>query len=225
LVGALALKNLSGFAMRLARSSPVPVEVIFGDARCLKTLELALDLGFVSAIFDGSFLPFEENVRMTCKAAQMAAKANVCIGGGIGAFGDFGEGDSDNGLFEGLASRFVAETGIDSLVLSLPSEAARNGRYSINTNRVERLRNSIPAGLTLHDAALLCAADVQQAISAGVTRLFFSNRLRMAGSTALRFHAPSQAGFGTAVRQLIRLIDKCRSGTLPPLARAESVGD
>ena len=221
LVESSAIKHLSALARQMARCSTVPVEVTFSDARCLKAMRLALDLGFSSIMFDGSFLPFEQNLEMTAKAVEMAARAKAFIGGGIGAFSDFGKDDSGNCLFNGFAERFVKQTGVDSLLLSLPPEAVENGRYSLDIELLDRLRASVPGGLMLHDASLLVPTDFQRAISAGVTRLSFSDCLRVALSVtatgAVRCGMSNETGLGATVRQILQLVGTAHSRLCHPL--------
>ena len=65
--------------VQAARESRLPVAVNFDHSSSFEVIEKALQLGFTSVMFDGSTLPFEENIRMTRKAVELAEKYGTSI--------------------------------------------------------------------------------------------------------------------------------------------------
>ncbi len=178
LVEPAQVRALGLAASKIAESSTVPVEVAISHLRRLDFVERALDQGFSTIICDGSFLPFARNIEFTAAAAGMAHGAGVAIEGEIGAFGDFGKDPSGQCMIGGLAEEFVRETGIDSLLISIPADD--NQACPLDIENLHRVRNRIGCGLSLEEARGLSPKDILLAVSAGVTRLVFPVCLRNA---------------------------------------------
>ena len=198
-------------ATSVAEHSSVPVAVILGHARSLDLVRLALDLGFSTVMFDGSFLPLASNLNLTARAVGLAARARVPLEGVIGAFSDFGKDSAGQCLICTLAADFVLQTGIDSLAVSLPLDAGRG--FRLDMELLSKLRQSVPGGLSLHDASLLAPRDILGAMAAGISRLSFGACLRKA---ATHGHGPrSRSWSGETVRQTLRLFRNDRVGWRP----------
>ena len=90
-------------------------------------MQKALDLGFTSIMYDGSVLPYEENLQNTKKAAAMAAKTGAGLEAELGSMGRRESGQSgaepisdDTKIYTDpmQAGRFVEDSGIDALACS-----------------------------------------------------------------------------------------------------------
>lgn len=214
LVGPWAIEALGSAARSMAERSMVPVAVTFSHARSLDMVKLALDLGFSSVMFDGSFLPFSRNVELTAQAVDLAGRAGFAIEGEIGGLADFGKDSLGQPIICVLAEEFVRETGIDSLAVSIPSEAG--GRYSLDMEILESLRRRVPGGLTLHDASLLTSQEILAAVAAGVTKLSFAACLRKPTADGLRPAWWSDPWLRETVRQRLRLLVSAGPAASPP---------
>lgn len=211
LVAPPAIKVLGAAATSRAEHSSVPVAVILSHARNLDLVKLALDMGFSTVMFDGSFLPLASNVNRTAKAVGLAARARVPLEGAIGAFSDFGKDSAGHCLICTLAAEFVLQTGIDSLAVSLPLDAGRGFRLDLEL--LSQLRQSVRGGLSLHDASLLAPRDILGAMAAGISRLSFSACLRKSATPSLTPQGRSR--LGETVRQTLRLVRNDRVGWRP----------
>ena len=60
------LEILGPSMIAAAKMSSAPVAVHLDHGKTLHTIQLALELGFTSVMFDGSALPLEENISQTC---------------------------------------------------------------------------------------------------------------------------------------------------------------
>ena len=63
----------------LAKKASVPVCVHLDHGETLDYLKQALELGFTSVMYDGSALPYEENVELAKKVADYAHPRNVTV--------------------------------------------------------------------------------------------------------------------------------------------------
>ena len=113
-----------------AKAAKVPVCVHLDHGETLAYLDQALNIGFTSVMFDGSALPYEENVANTKIAVKLAHAKGASVEAEIGTLGkrELGLGH-DDGIPTGdepkkiytdpkLAEAFVNETGIDALACS-----------------------------------------------------------------------------------------------------------
>ena len=167
LVAPKAIPSFASAVMSAAESAAVPVEVVFSHPRSLESVQVALDLGFPAILFDGSFLPFARNVGLTADAAAMAHRVGVTIEGKIGAFGDFGKDSSGRFLMDELAEKFVRDTAIDSLAVSMAM--ADDQTCCLDLERLASLRRRLTGGLSLDDATRLAPQDILAAVAADVT--------------------------------------------------------
>ena len=70
-----------------AKKASVPVCVHLDHGETLEYLEEALKLGFTGIMYDGSTLPYEENLENTGKAVAMAKAAGASVEAELGSMG------------------------------------------------------------------------------------------------------------------------------------------
>ena len=112
----------------------------------LPLLERALKVGYQSIMVDGSRLPLQENIAVTAKAAELAAKYNAAVEAELGAVSGH-EGDGIGLSYEELfttkkgftkveeATRFAKESGCDWLSVAAGSF---HGAIAANTKHLKK---------------------------------------------------------------------------------------
>jgi fructose-bisphosphate aldolase class II len=121
----LSFEEIAGDVRRAAGAAAVPAALHLDHCRDLDVVRAALDSGFTSVMYDGSALPFAENVRKTAEAVRLAAAYGASVEGELGSLAagaGTNEGSAaDIQLFTdpGQAERFAAETGVDALAVSI----------------------------------------------------------------------------------------------------------
>jgi len=161
----------------------------------------AIKLGFTSIMYDGAHLPFEENIETTRKVVEIAHAYGIPVEAELGKIPDVGEQVNWEDYYTDVeeARRFVAETGIDYLAISvgivhgvvpgLPQEP-------INIQRIREIKAATGIPLVLHGASGLTQQEVSDAIAAGVHKFNADTDLRHA------FRAGFEAVWATGDRQL-----------------------
>lgn len=139
-------------------------------------------LGFSSVMYDGSSLPFEENVEITKQVVQMAHAVGVTVEGELGAIGntEFGEGNEPATLTDPKeAKEFCKQTGIDCLAASF---GTAHGLYKsdpkLDFERIAALSVQTGLPIVMHGGTGVPEADIKKAISLGVAKINFSTILR-----------------------------------------------
>jgi fructose-bisphosphate aldolase class II len=162
---------------RLAEESDLPIVLHLDHGSTLEQIRQAIDIGYTSVMIDGSPLPFEENVELTSKAAQIAHQAGVTIEGEIGHV-PFGDGEIQ--LSEpGEAKDFVEQTGVDALAISV---GTAHGFYKsepkLNIQRIQEIAHTVSIPLVLHGGTGVPDEQLQQAIQSGVAKINIATELQ-----------------------------------------------
>ena len=161
----------------------------------------AIRLGFTSVMYDGAHLPFEENIATTRKVVEIAHAFGIPVEAELGKIPDVGESVHWPDYYTDVeeARRFVAETGIDYLAISvgivhgvIPGLATE----PISIQRIREIKAVTGIPLVLHGASGLSADEVNQAKAAGVHKFNADTDLRHA------FRAGFEAVWAQGDRQL-----------------------
>lgn len=191
----LALDIIGPIMVDFAKKAAVPVCVHLDHGETLEYLQQALDMGFTGIMYDGSTLPYEENLENTKKAVAMAAKTGASVEAELGSMGrrESGAGDGTGADDEtkiytdpDLAAQFVKETGIDALACSF---GTTHGIYltepKLDFDVVKNVREKtggIP--VVMHGGSGVSAEDYRKSILAGVRKINYFTYMDKSGGTA-----------------------------------------
>jgi tagatose 1,6-diphosphate aldolase GatY/KbaY len=168
-----------------ARGSSVEVLVQLDHARDERLIERAVDCGVNAVMADGSKVPFAENLAFTRTVAGSMRPRGVGVEAELGRVegheDEAGETLSGAVTEPGEAEWFANETGVDCLAVAVGNV---HGHYSgapeLDWARLEEVRERISVPLSLHGASGLPAADLERAVSLGVTKFNVNTELRAA---------------------------------------------
>lgn len=191
-----------------ARRAKVPVCVHLDHGESLDYLCRALDLGFTSIMYDGSNLPFEENLANTRMAVSFAGRAGASVEAEIGTMGrrETGSGTPDGEADPGKiytdpeqAGLFVRESGIDALACSF---GTTHGVYLTKpkldfgvVEQVRRATGGIP--VVMHGGSGVSGEEFRRAIQAGVRKINYYTYMAMAGGAGAEAYLESVRESGT----------------------------
>lgn len=145
----------------------------------------AIRLGFTSIMYDGAHLPFEENIATTRRVVEIAHAFGIPVEAELGKIPDVGESVDWNDYYTDVeeARRFVKETGIDYLAISVGIvHGVIPGLQTepINIGRIHEIREATGIPLVLHGASGLTTQEVNDAKAAGVHKFNADTDLRHA---------------------------------------------
>lgn len=160
-----------------------------------------VDAGYDSVIYDGTELPFNENVAATKKCIEYAKSVgrDVLVEAEIGFIGKSSK--VLTGIPEGVkiseefltkpeeAKKFVELTGVDMLA---PAVGNIHGMLSggkdpaLNIKRIKEISDAVKVPLVLHGGSGNSAEDFKAAIDAGVAIIHVNTELRVAFRDALK---------------------------------------
>ena len=177
---------------RLAEDCPMPVAVHLDHGASVEQLRRAIDIGFSSVMFDGSTLPWEENLALTQEAAALARKAGVSLEAEIG---HVAMGDATALSTPDEAGRFAAATGVDTLAVSV---GTAHGYYKeeprIDLELAAAIGRRVAAPLVLHGGSGTPMEMVKGTIRAGFAKINVATEFQHCFQLALEREMGKQQG-------------------------------
>lgn len=198
----IPLKTIGPIMVEAAKKATVPVCVHLDHGETLEYLQEALDIGFTAIMYDGSVLPYEENLANTKKAVEMAAKTGASVEAELGSMGkrESGAGDGTGAEDETKiytdpeqAAVFVKETGIDALACSF---GTTHGIYltepRLDFDVVKKVReNTGDIPVVMHGGSGVSAEDYHKAVDAGVRKINYFTYMDKSGGNAVKEYLDS----------------------------------
>ncbi|WP_375423462.1 ketose-bisphosphate aldolase [uncultured Friedmanniella sp.] len=184
--GSLAPIALATLA--LARAGTTPAVVHLDHATDVALVREAVALGFGSVMFDGSALPYDENVAAT------AAVVTHCHAHGVDVEAELGEvGGKDGVHAPGARTRpdeaaaFVAVTGVDALAVAVGTSHAMTERTtSLDLDLIMEIRASVDVPLVLHGSSGVPDHEIVRAVRAGMTKINIATHLNVVFTDRVR---------------------------------------
>ncbi len=171
----------------MAKKSFVPVCVHLDHGEDIDYLRRSLDLGFTSVMFDGSTLPYEDNVKYTCRAMWMARQYGASVEAEIGVMGGretSGEQTDPKNMYTDpiLAHRFVEDTGIDALACSFGTvHGFYKTKPKLDFERIQRICDLTGKPLVMHGGSGVSPEDFLRAIDCGIRKINYYSYMSLAG--------------------------------------------
>ena len=177
--------------MQAAEKAKVPVCVHLDHCETLSYMKQALDIGFTGVMYDGSTLPYEENLANTKKAVAMAKEYNCGVEAELGALASReGGGHSASGPVytdPDEAVAFCRETGIDALA---PSFGTAHGIYKskpvLDLERVKVIAERTGLPLVMHGGSGVSPEDYRKGIANGLRKINYYSYMSKAGTQAVK---------------------------------------
>jgi fructose-bisphosphate aldolase class II len=190
------LDNIVAMVKVMAEKVTVPIALhldhgtdYYQNIKCLRA-------GFTSLMFDGSKLPFEENVKITKKVVEMAHTCDIPVEAELGQIGKMGDSDEPGVALEKVketmadpyeAAKFVELTKIDFLAAAVGTiHGCRTPFAKLDIPRIEKIRELTDVPLVLHGASGVNDEEVRKGISAGICKINIDTRIRMIFTKKIR---------------------------------------
>jgi ketose-bisphosphate aldolase len=179
----MGLRKAYEMTRRIAEESDADY-VIHLDHGPLEEVLEAIKLRFGSVMYDGAHLPFEENVRSTRKVVEMAHAFGIPVEAELGRIPDADQQVDWAAYYTDVAEaqRFVAETGVDFLAVSvgIVHGLPLAGPQPLDIERIQEIKAATGVPLVLHGASGVPNDQIRAAIAAGVHKLNADTDLRRA---------------------------------------------
>jgi len=169
------LERLAALGLAVAKSSPVPMSLIFNEVSSIEHAIRGIKAGYNAVMLDSAYLPLSKHTDLTRKLVQEAHVAGVGVEAELGDMpmakenGSIGEGSLTDPK---EAIRFVQETGIDALGVSVGNvHLLSNASSEIDLERLQAIHEAITIPLVLHGGTGFPDDKIPDAISRGVAKI------------------------------------------------------
>lgn len=183
-INAGKMPYLADVVLRIANASPVPVVLHLDHGASYEQVIQCLRAGFTSVMFDGSRLPFEENVAVTRLAATAAHAAGVSIEAELGAIGgvEDGVGNQHKNLVDvNEVERFISQVDVDALAIGIGNaHGLYHGPPHLDFDLLECCQKLDPPPLVLHGGSGIPDDMIQRAIEIGIRKINVATEIRHA---------------------------------------------
>ena len=185
------LSKIGPVMVQAAKASRVPVCVHLDHCEDLDYMAQALEIGFTGVMYDGSTLPYEENLVNTKKAVAMAGKYGCGVEAELGALAsrEGGVANVSGPVYTDPdeAVSFCRETGIDALA---PSFGTAHGIYKskpvLDLDRVKVISEKTGLPLVMHGGSGVSPDDYRTGIRNGLRKINYYSYMSKAGTNAVK---------------------------------------
>lgn len=173
----------------LAQEAPVPVALHLDHSNSFDEVMRAARAGYTSLMFDGSAMPYEENLRLTGRVVEAVRPMGLTVEAELGRVG--GKEDSAAAPEAALtdpeeARAFAEETGVG---LFAPAIGTAHGFYKgeprLDFALLGEIRGLVSVPLVLHGGSGLPDGMIRRAIGLGIAKVNFATELRAAMTAAV----------------------------------------
>jgi len=144
-----------------AKKTRVPVVFHLDHGKNLNLVRLAIRSGYTSVMFDGSTLPYAENVKKTKQVVTLARRRGVSVEAELGALKGIEDLVSVSEKEANLtdpeqAAEFVAKTGCNALAVAIGTSHGAykfSGETKLDFDRLRAIKKNTKMPLVLHGAS------------------------------------------------------------------------
>lgn len=191
-------KQLVALVRTFEQETGIPIILNLDHAPTKDSVLSAIAVGFDYVHFDGSKLPYQENVRITKELADAARSKGILIEGEMDSIAGSSADHTaqDVGFYQNTAlytdpqkaKAFVAATNIDTFASFIGNaHGLYAGEKKIDIARLQAIRAALPnTFLSLHGGSGIPASDIKTAIKSGVVKINVNSELRIGYRDALR---------------------------------------
>ena len=217
--------------VQLAKAAKTPVVAHLDHGNSVELCLKALRLGFSSVMFDGSALPYEENIRRTAFVCRVAHEFGATVEAELGSMPHNLKGELKEYAPEDFytkpedAAGFLERTDVDALAISFGTVHGiykTTPKLSLDViSRVREATGGLP--LVMHGGSGLTDDDYRQAIARGIRKVNYYTYGALAGGRAvaalakekgdaLQFHdvtVAATAAIAADIKRVMRVLGGC----------------
>nr|WP_320025728.1 class II fructose-bisphosphate aldolase [uncultured Acetobacterium sp.] len=202
----IPLEVIGPVMIRLADQASVDVCVHLDHGEDLGYLLHAMKMGFSSVMYDGSKLPYDENLTNTREIVRVAHYLGVSVEAELGRVlrpEGGGKADPDEEVLipeacytdPQSAKAFVAATGVDALAIAFgTAHGVYEAEPCLDFDRIAAIRKLVDVPLVMHGGSGVRADDFHKAIKSGISKINYFTYMSLAGGQAVKAHLDQNPG-------------------------------
>ncbi|MFH1275996.1 MAG: class II fructose-1,6-bisphosphate aldolase [Candidatus Woesearchaeota archaeon] len=152
-----------------AAKSNIPIALHLDHGRDLDIIKQCIKMGYSSVMFDGSHLPFKENIRITKKIVQLAHQKGISVEAELGTIGGVEDTIKAKMILytnPDQAQEFVEKTGCDFLAIAIGTSHGAykfKAKAKLNIDLLKEINKRTKIPLVLHGASGVPSSIVHMA--------------------------------------------------------------
>lgn len=174
-----SIEDIGPVMVELARRSAAPVVVHVDHGETIEYVDRGFSVGFSSAMFDGSRLPYDENVAQTRAVVELADARGYGVEGELGIMPGREDGVESAGVADETlytrpsdAEAFVRATGVTALACSFGTvHGLYKAEPKINYGLIGELRSAAGVPIVMHGGSGLSGDEYRASINRGVRKI------------------------------------------------------
>lgn len=179
----MGLDKIAAVAKEAASAATVPVAIHLDHGKNLQQNVACLRAGFTSIMFDGSALPYEENVRISGQIVELAHMVGIGVEVELGKVGNVNDGLSVEDIRALMtdpdeAKAFIDAVDADFLAVAVGTVHSMIKRSAeIDLPRIAAIREKVKRPLVLHGGSGVPHEVLAQAVYNGICKINVSTEL------------------------------------------------
>ncbi|MGM0214372.1 class II fructose-bisphosphate aldolase [Enterococcus sp. AZ109] len=172
----IGYKVIVAVAKEIAEDEMVDVCLHLDHARDFDEIKAAIDAGYSSVMYDGSHLPFKENIAKTKAVVEYARAHGASVEGELGTIGGTEEGISvaeDDKVYTKPedAVEFVKHTGVDALAIAIGTNHGQfKSKTEVNIPLLKEIHAVVDIPLVVHGGTGVKEEDYPELINNGIRK-------------------------------------------------------
>ena len=189
-----AIEDIGPVMVELARRSSAPLVVHVDHGEAYDYIERGFAVGFNSAMFDGSRLPYDDNVEQTRAVVRLADERGFGVEGELGIMPGREDGVESAGVADETlytrpedAAAFVRATGVSALACSFGTvHGLYKAEPKINYELIAALRAAAGVPVVMHGGSGLSCEEYRASTDRGVRKINYYTSADKAALEAVR---------------------------------------
>lgn len=175
------INQLFSIVVNEIKNSGIKAALHLDHAKSFSDIVSAVRVGFPSVMFDGSSLPYDENIALTSKVVKFAHSYGVAVEGEVGVIAREEGGElSNKSKFSAPKEvlEFVHLTGVDSVAVSVGNEHGAPADEKLNLDLLSQISELVDVPLVMHGSSGLSAGDIKEAIGCKVAKFNIDTNIK-----------------------------------------------
>jgi len=171
----ISFESMYAIVKSLGDKAKVPVGLHLDHCGDINIIIQAMKAGFASVMYDGSRLPFEENIKITKDVVKAAKEFGADVEAELGNIGSAANisdyKDTSKFTDPDDAVKFAAETGVISLAVAVGNA---HGNYAelpnLDISRIKTISEKTKIPLVLHGGSGIPDDQLREAVKCGIAK-------------------------------------------------------
>ncbi|MFC7392069.1 class II fructose-bisphosphate aldolase [Scopulibacillus cellulosilyticus] len=173
------LDNVITLSIPIIEKAQVPIVLHYDHGKDMDRVKACIDAGFSSVMYDGSSLPYEENIKNTQEIVAYAKKQGVSVEAEIGHVGMACEGGSHAYTNPDDAGEFARLTNVSALAVAIGTQhGLYKGPSKLDIERLKKIHEQVDIPLVLHGGSGVPDKTIKEVIANGICKVNIASELK-----------------------------------------------